>query len=111
MEEINFDEKIIANYIEAIRPPEEMRHKLDVGYSFENNEVVFFEIRPQWNDESIIHHYPFVKAKYVKSQKKWKIYWMRANEKWELYEPNPTVRNINSFIEIVEEDEHGYFRG
>jgi hypothetical protein len=111
METINFEEKIIENYIESIRPPVEIRKKLDLGYSFINKEVIFFEIKPQWNDETIVHQLPFVKAKYVKSQKIWKIYWMGANGKWELYEPNPIVHSITSFIEIVEEDEHGCFRG
>lgn len=111
METINFEKKIIENYIESIRPPIELRKSVDLGYSFENNEVVLFEIRPQWNDENKFHKYPFVKAKFVKSQKIWKIYWLRANGKWELYEPNPIVHSINSFIEIVEEDEHGCFRG
>lgn len=111
METINFDEKIIENYIESIRPPVEIRNQVDIGYSFKNNEVIIFEIRPQWNDESKKHQYPFVKAKFVKSQKIWKIYWMRANGKWELYQPNPSVLNIQSFIDIVEEDEHGCFRG
>ena len=111
METINFEEKIIEKYVESIRPPVELRKKVDLGYSFENNEVVLFEIRPHWNDESKFHKYPFVKAKYIKSQKIWKIYWLRDNGKWELYEPNPIVHSINSFIEIVEEDEHGFFRG
>ena len=111
METINFDEKIIRNYIESIRPPVEIRKKLDLGYSFGSGQVIFFEIRPQWNDDTKVHEYPFVKAKYVKSHKIWKIYWLRANGKWELYEPNPIVHSITSFIEIVEEDEHGCFRG
>jgi hypothetical protein len=111
METVNFDKKIIENYIESIRPPVELRNQVDIGYSFENEEVFFFEIRPDWNDEKIYHQYPFVKAKFVKSQKIWKIYWMRATGKWELYQPQPSVRNIQSFIEIVEEDEHGCFRG
>jgi hypothetical protein len=111
METINFDQKIIENYIESIRPPVEIRNQLDIGYSFKNNEVLIFEIFPQWNDESKKHESPFVKAKFVKSHKIWKIYWMRANGKWELYQPNPSVRNIQSFIDIVEEDEHGCFRG
>jgi len=111
METINFEEKIIEKYVESIRPPLELRKKVDLGYSFANNEIILFEIRPQWNDETKFHEYPFVKAKYVKSQKIWKIYWMRASGKWELYEYNPTVHSISSFIEIVEEDEHGCFRG
>ena len=111
MEIINFEEKILSNYIELIRPPVEMRNQLDIGYSFKNNEVIIFEIRPQWNDESKIHQYPFVRAKFVQSRKIWKIYWLRASGKWELYQPNPVVHNIQSFIDIVEEDEHGCFRG
>ncbi len=111
METINFDGKIIEKYVESIRPPVELRKKVDLGYSFANNEIILFEIRPQWNEETKFHEYPFVKAKYVKSQKIWKIYWMRASGKWELYGYNPTVHSISSFIEIVEEDEHGCFRG
>ena len=111
METINFEEKIISNYIESIRPPLEMRNKIDVGYSYRNNEVIFFEIRPQWNDETIYHSYPFIKAKFVKSDRLWKIFRFRSNGKWELYEPCPTVHSIESFIEIVEEDELGFFRG
>lgn len=111
METINFEDRIISNFIESIRPPVEMRNQIDIGYSFQNNEIIFFEIRPQWNDESKVHQYPFVKAKYIKSQKLWKIYWMRDNGNWELYEHNPTVHSINSFIEIVEDDEFGCFRG
>lgn len=111
METVNFDKKIIEKYIESIRPPMELRNKVDIAYSYENSEVIFFEIRPDWNDEKIYHKYPFVKAKFVKSQKIWKIYWIRATGKWELYQPQPSVRNIQSFIEIVEEDEQGCFRG
>lgn len=111
METLNFDERQIANYIESIRPPVELRKKIDVGYHFTEDEVVIFEIRPDWNVDTLFHEYPFVKAKYIKSTKIWRIYWLKANGKWELYGPTPEVRNIASFIEIVEEDEHGCFRG
>lgn len=111
MEILNFDEKIIANYIESIRPPEEIRKSVDLGYSFSVKEVVLFEIRPKWSDEPQLTHYPFVKAKYIKAHKHWKIYWMSAAGKWELYTPNPTVRDLAEFVDIVEDDELGCFRG
>lgn len=111
MEILNFDEKIIANYVENIRPPADVRKNVDLGYAFSEKEVVLFEIRPQWNNETQLNHYPFVKAKYIKAHKHWKIYWLSATEKWELYTPNPTVRDLAEFVDIVEEDELGCFRG
>ena len=111
MEILNFDEKIIANYVESIRPPADVRKNVDLGYTFSEKEVVLFEIRPQWNNETQLNHYPFVKAKYIKVHKHWKIYWMSATEKWELYTLNPIVRDLAEFVDIVEEDELGCFRG
>jgi len=111
MEILNLERKKIANYIERIRPQVEVRKSVDLGYSFSEKEVILFETRPQSNDSTQLNHYPFVKAKYIKAHKHWKIYWMSATDKWELYTPNPTVRDLAEFIEIVEDDEHGYFRG
>jgi hypothetical protein len=45
-------EKVISNYVEAIRPPEEIRDKLDIGFSFVNNTVIVFEIVPNFIDNS-----------------------------------------------------------
>lgn len=111
MEILNFEEKIIANYIESIRPAVEVRKSVDLGYSFSENEVILFEIRPQWSDSTQMNHFPFVKAKYIKAHKHWNIFWMNAAGKWELYSPNSTVRDLAEFVEIVEEDENGCFRG
>ncbi len=111
MEILNFEEKIIANYIESIRPPVEVRKQLDIGYTFENNELIIFEIRPFFMDETKIINSPFVRTKFVKSRKIWKIYWMRASGKWELYEPDPIVKDLPAFFEILDLDEYGCFRG
>jgi hypothetical protein len=72
---------------------------------------VLFEIRPSSGEPNRVIHYPFVKAKYIKVHKHWKIQWMSATDKWELYTPNPTARDLAEFIDIVEEDELGCFRG
>lgn len=108
---IDLVEKQIEKFIESKRPPEEIRSELDLGYSYKNHTVEIFEIRPQWNDNSIIRHLPFAKAKYVKSKNVWKIYWMRANLKWYAYEPQPEAKTINEFLEIVFEDAYHCFMG
>lgn len=107
----DINEKRIADYIQAKRLPLEVRDQLDFGYSFKNNEVIIFEIRPDWNDESQKTEYPLARCKYVKTQEIWKIYWMRASGKWYLYEPHPKVADIESFIKIIETDEHCSFWG
>ncbi len=111
MDIININEKRIADYIQTKRPPVELRERVDLGYSFKNNEVILFEIRQKWNDPSKKNQLPFARCKYVKTQQIWKIYWMRASGKWELYEPKSKVTHIQSFIEIVESDEYSCFRG
>jgi hypothetical protein len=109
---IDFVAKQIEMFIEKFRPAEEeIRKELDYGYSYQKNTVELFEIRPQWNDASKIHHHPFAKARYIKSKEIWKIYWMRGNLKWTAYDPQPEVKGIDQFLEIVEQDEYHCFFG
>mgnify|MGYP000565809353 CR=1 FL=1 len=51
------------------------------------------------------------KLTYVKSQKVWKVYWMRQDVKWHSYEPNPVATSIESAVDIVMNDQHGCFWG
>ncbi|WP_017733060.1 DUF3024 domain-containing protein [Nafulsella turpanensis] len=108
---IDLVERQIQKFIESKRPSEEIRSKLDFGYSYKNNAVELYEIRPQWDDESIIRHHPFAKAKYVKTKNIWKVYWMRSNLKWALYDPLPEVKGVDEFLEAVDQDAHHCFFG
>ena len=110
MKIISILENNIKANVEKMRPPIEIRNQLDLGYSFEKNVLILFEIRPSFMDESIIMNIEFAKARYYKSQEKWKIYWKLANQKWELYEVEQ-VSNIDDFFKVVNEDKHGCFFG
>lgn len=110
MKSINLIQNTIEIEIEKIRPREEIRAELDFTFTFENNILVIFEVRPSFMDKTIIISRPIAKTRYYKSQEIWKIYWMRANDNWELYETSE-VKTIVEFFEIVEEDEHGCFFG
>ena len=107
---IDFQEKLIERYIENKRPPLELRDQVDLGYTYEDHVVELFEIRPQWNDDTKKIKSSFAKSKYVKSKKIWKVYWMRASGKWQLYEPGE-VKNLSEFLAIVEADKLGCFWG
>jgi len=109
---ININETTIKNYVATIRPEDlEIRKQLDIGYSFINQIIEIFEIRPEWDNSSKIEHIPFVKIRFYKTTQLWSLYWMRANGKWELYEPFPTATHLTKIINVLEEDKHGCFFG
>ncbi len=108
---VDITEKTIQNFVEPMRPSEEIRDQLDMGYKYENNIVEFFEIRPRWNDPSIIDHHSFAKAKFIKSRQVWTIYWMNSSLKWKKYEPMPETKTIHKVCEIIKNDEYSVFFG
>ena len=103
--------EIMENYVEGIRPPVHIRDKVDVSYRIDNQSVILFELRPVFSrpGEKIEMHY--AKATYVKSARKWKVYWMRASGKWNLYDPMPEVSSLKEFVRLVEEDAYHCFKG
>ncbi len=108
---INLVEIQIKEFVESIRPPVDIREKVDIGYKFQQNTLELFEIRPKWDNQNEKIQSSFAKTRYVKTQEHWKIYWMRASGKWESYQPNSEVKTINDFFEVISEDKHGCFFG
>ena len=103
--------EVLENYIERIRPAENIRDQLDISYKIEGQSIIIHEIRPFFMDKNKIIEPAIAKTTYVKAQKVWKVFWMRANLKWESYAPHPTVNSLNEFVELVEEDKYGCFWG
>jgi hypothetical protein len=109
---IDINEFTIKKYVESLRPEDpEIRKQVDIGYSFDGKIVLLFEIRPRWDDPKKIQQIEFAKIRYYKSKKEWNLYWMRANEKWELYKPFPVSTHLGEIIEIIKKDTHGCFYG
>lgn len=104
-------EKALEGFLAKRRPAPHIRPKLDLGYRITGLSVELFEIRPQWDDPSIIREQPFAKATFVKSRNVWKILWQRADLKWHGYEPMPAVSSIENFLAIVDKDQYACFFG
>jgi hypothetical protein len=104
-------ENALDKFLAKRRPPLHIRKELDFGYAVTGQSVELLEIRPQWDDPSIIHRRPFAKATYVRTQKCWKVFWMRASLKWQGYEPKSTVASIDEFLAVVDQDQYGCFWG
>ncbi|GAA4457121.1 hypothetical protein GCM10023189_27350 [Nibrella saemangeumensis] len=103
--------ELMENYLERIRPPESIREQLDIGYRIDNQSIILFETRPQFRNPEKKMETDYAKATYVKSENKWKVYWMRGNMNWTLYEPKPRVSNLKRFLELVDEDKYHCFKG
>ena len=109
--EIKSCERDIAKFMEARRPPVHIRDQLDFGYRIENQSVLLFEIRPDWQDKSKKMKSSIAKATYVKRHSHWKVYWERADLKWHSYEPHPVADLLSEFLSVVAEDKWACFFG
>ena len=101
----------MENWMERIRPPHNIRSKLDICYKIDNQSIILFEIRPAFRNPLQFIEIPFAKVTYVKTENIWKVYWMRSNKKWIQYEPRPRVKNLKAFIKLVDDDEYHCFKG
>jgi hypothetical protein len=104
-------EKAMAAFMEKRRPPIHIRSKLDLGYRISGHSVELFEIRPRYDNPEITLEHDFAKTTYVRAQRLWRIFWMRADLKWHSYEPVPEVKSIEKFLEIVDQDNDCCFFG
>jgi len=101
----------LENFLLIRRPPEVLRNQVDVAYKIEDQSIIIYEIRPYYDDPKRIIKSPIAKTTFVKSNAIWKIFWMRADLKWHLYKPRPTVKTISEFIDLVDKDAYGCFWG
>ena len=104
-------ERDLKRFMDTHRPPAHIRNELDLAYRIRNQSVEIFEVRPHWRNSSEIMEHAVAKATYVKTQKLWKIYWQRADLKWHKYDPVPTEKTLEEFLNIVGEDKHACFFG
>jgi len=104
-------ENAMATFLAKRRPPPHIRSQVDIGFRLIGQSIEVFEIRPQWDNPSIIREHPFAKATYVRTQNLWKVFWKRSDLKWHGYEPASTVKSIEEFLAAVDADPYGCFFG
>lgn len=107
--EIKRCEKELEKFLQETRPPAHLRAQVDLAYRISGQSVEIFEVRPGFRDPSKMTETSVAKATYVKSQKVWKVYWMRQDLKWHSYLPAPQVRHLEEFLKLVKEDANACF--
>lgn len=93
------------------RPPEKIRHQIDIIWRVEGQSVYISEKRPHWSNPALNMTNDFAKATYIKSSDQWKIFWLKSDLKWHTYKPLPGVRYFAEFLEEVAKDPYGCFKG
>ena len=109
--EIRRVERAVSAFLERRRPPAHLRAEVDLSFRFEEQRLEIFEIRPRWRHPSELLEHSIAKARYLNSRREWHIYWKRADLKWHRYEPVATVKTVEQFLKVVDEDQYGCFFG
>lgn len=105
-------QKIVGTFIDAHRPPPHLRERLDLAFRLRGQSIEIFEVRPRWRGApGETMEAAVAKATYVRTRDLWRVYWMRADMKWHGYPPNPEIDRIETFLDLVDRDEHACFFG
>ena len=104
-------EATLDAFLRKNRPPVHIRAQLDYAYLIHNQSIELHEVRPRWDDATQQMVRSFAKATYFKSRKIWRVYWLRADLKWHIYEPTPSVGTLEEFLAVVRKDKHACFYG
>ncbi len=109
--EIKKCEKAISRFMAKRRPPPEVRKELDLGYRIKGQSIEIFEIRPEWRNPGNKVEIPVAKSTYVRTKGMWKVFWQRSDLKWHRYDPDPEVKTVEEFLDVVDRDEYCCFFG
>lgn len=104
-------EKLVGAFVERRRPPPHIRPKLDLGFRVKGQSVEIFEIRPVWRAPEQKMEHAVARATFVRTKRVWKVFWQRADLKWNAYLPAPKVDSLEAFLALVDTDEHACFFG
>lgn len=95
-------EKAVGGFCRRRVPPE-ISDKLRLEYVVTRHDIVIFEVRPHWNLPGEKLDTPVAKIKYVRSRNEWRLYWMRQDLKWHLYEPH-SGGSLEELVEVIDQD-------
>lgn len=97
-------------FMEDRRPPPEVRDRVDLRYRWEGKSLILCEVRPAWDGRGDVIERPLAKLTYLRTRDAWKLYWRRANGKWQSFEP-AEYPSLEDALSVVRWDDFGCFFG
>ena len=104
----------IANTVGAMcrrHSPPQFENELKFVYEVDGHNVSVYEVRPRWDNPREQTKIGVARFKFVRARKEWKLYWMRRDLKWHLYDPSEIPKDLESLVKVVDEDRNGAFFG
>ena len=104
--------KTVGAFIERHRPPHYLREQVDLAFRLSGQSVEIFEVRQAYGGEPGERiELPVAKATYVRTVRRWRVFWLRQDMMWHSYKPAPDVATIEEFVALVREDRNSCFFG
>ena len=93
------------------RSPLHLSDKIRTTYEIKNHDVIVYEERPRLQHPDEWSKLECAKFKYDRTNKKWKLYWMRKDLKWHLYDTETGRTDLETLVRVVDTDPYGAFFG
>ena len=104
--------KTVGAFVAGRRSPQHLRQKADLAFRLSGQSVEIFEVRAAYGGEPGERiELRVAKATYVRSVRRWRVYWLRQDMRWHSYKPTPDVATIEEFVTLVREDRNSCFFG
>jgi len=91
--------------------PEEHADELRMVWDLDGHAVTVSEERPAWDDPREWMRSPVARFRFARTTGEWTLYWMRADLKWHVYDPDPMPRDLAALVALVDEDKYCAFFG
>jgi hypothetical protein len=102
--------KIFSAYCET-KVPHHISDQFRVEFELKGNEVKLFEYRPDQLEKSKWVCHKVARLRKENSANSWCLYYADRNERWHLFEPYPSDKDIEKLLAEVEKDPTGIFWG
>jgi hypothetical protein len=93
------------------RVPPEHRNVIRYEYSVRGNSVTLTELRPSLTGRDEWTELPVAQFRFNPRSSSWTLYWMRANERWQLCDWRPPAKRFATVLSEVLADRYGAFFG
>jgi len=108
--EVKRIDKLVGDFCRKL-VPQRLRKEIRYNYRIDGQNVILSEARPRWDNPTEWLSLDFAKLRYNRQQNIWKLYWMRASGKWNIYEPKDEAKNLKILIDAIKRDKFGCFFG